>query len=55
MISVQALPFSDGLKLLSYFKDWTSNPDKVGTNRLPVLHTEVVEFRGFCLHLLNGM
>lgn len=24
-----ALPFSDGLKLLSYFKDWTSNPDKV--------------------------
>ncbi|TYH77185.1 hypothetical protein ES332_D04G135500v1 [Gossypium tomentosum] len=24
-----ALPFSDALKLLSYTKDWTSNPDKV--------------------------
>ncbi|XP_021288979.1 WD repeat-containing protein 3 [Herrania umbratica] len=24
-----ALPFSDALKLLSYSKDWTSNPDKV--------------------------
>ncbi|XP_024037499.1 uncharacterized protein LOC102607925 isoform X2 [Citrus sinensis] len=24
-----ALPFSDALKLLSYLKDWTSNPDKV--------------------------
>lgn len=27
---VQALPFSDALKLISYLKDWTSNPDKVG-------------------------
>ncbi|KAG7961176.1 hypothetical protein I3843_09G002800 [Carya illinoinensis] len=24
-----ALPFSDALKLISYLKDWTSNPDKV--------------------------
>ncbi|XVE96575.1 hypothetical protein REPUB_Repub02eG0234700 [Reevesia pubescens] len=27
--SVQALPFSDALKLLSYMKNWTSNPEKV--------------------------
>lgn len=27
---MQALPFSDALKLISYLKDWTSNPDKVG-------------------------
>ncbi|KAJ0006054.1 hypothetical protein Pint_36737 [Pistacia integerrima] len=24
-----ALPFADALKLLSYLKDWASNPDKV--------------------------
>lgn len=29
LFSAQALPFSDALKLLSYTKDWTSNPDKV--------------------------
>lgn len=26
---MQALPFSDALKLLSYLKDWILNPDKV--------------------------
>jgi len=26
---MQALPFSDALKLLSYLKDWTSYSDKV--------------------------
>lgn len=26
---MQALPFSDALKLLSHLKDWILNPDKV--------------------------
>lgn len=29
---MQALPFSDALKLLAYLKDWTLNPDKVSGN-----------------------
>jgi hypothetical protein len=28
-MSMQALPFSDALKLLSYLKEWTSYSDKV--------------------------
>lgn len=28
-VYLQALPFSDALKLLSNLKDWSSNPDKV--------------------------
>ncbi|KAJ0037278.1 hypothetical protein Pint_23110 [Pistacia integerrima] len=29
LMSINALPFADALKLLSYLKDWASNPDKV--------------------------
>ena len=34
---VQALPFSDALKLLAYLKDWTLNPDKVFERVLEML------------------
>uniref|UniRef100_A0A7N0ZT30 Small-subunit processome Utp12 domain-containing protein n=1 Tax=Kalanchoe fedtschenkoi TaxID=63787 RepID=A0A7N0ZT30_KALFE len=30
-LSLQALPFSDALKLMSYLKDWTDNPDTIET------------------------
>jgi hypothetical protein len=33
-LPVQALPFSDALKLMSYLKDWTSHLDKVGLSAL---------------------